>query len=52
MPPKHRSALSKFRRGVAPLIIETGRYETLKENERICPFCGCVKDEMHVFVIL
>ena len=38
MPPKHRSALSKFRCGVAPIRIETGRYENLKENERVCPY--------------
>jgi len=28
--PKHRSALCKFRCGVAPIRIETGRYENLK----------------------
>jgi len=32
MPPKHRSALSKFRCGVAPIRIETGRYENLKKK--------------------
>ena len=50
MPPKHRSALSKFRCGVAPIRIETGRYENLKENERVCPFCNCIEDEIHVLL--
>ena len=50
MPPKHRSALSKFRCGVAPIRIETGRYENLKENERVCPFCNCIEDEVHVLL--
>jgi len=50
MPPKHRSALSKVRCGVAPIRIETGCYDNLKENERICPFCECVEDEMHVLL--
>ena len=38
MTPKHRSALSKVSCGVAPIRIETGCYDNLKENERICPF--------------
>ena len=38
MPKAHRSAFAKFRMGVAPLGIETGRYEGLSETERICPF--------------
>ena len=50
MSPKHTSALSKFRCGVAPIRIETGRYENLKENERICPFCDCDEDAMHVLI--
>ena len=31
----HRSAFAKFRMGVAPLHIETGRYKRLEENERV-----------------
>jgi len=50
MPPEHMSALSKFRCGVAPIRIETGRYENLKENERVCPFCNCIEDEVHVLL--
>ena len=45
----HRSAFAKFRLGVAPLRIETGRYEGLIENERICPFYkNHTEDELHV----
>ena len=31
LPPRHRAAFSKFRCGVAPLRIETGRYEGLQK---------------------
>ena len=45
----HRSAFAKFRCGVAPLRIETGRYENLRLNERMCSVCsGEVEDEAHV----
>ena len=51
MPPSHRSAFCKFRCGVAPIRIETGRYENLVEEERKCPFCKTVKeDESHVIL--
>ena len=44
-----KSAYAKFRCGVAPIRIETGRYENLKIEERVCPFCiGIVEDEVHV----
>jgi hypothetical protein len=33
----HRSALSKFRCGVAPLRIETVRYTNMPVAERVCP---------------
>ena len=47
--PKHRSALSEFRCGVAPIRIETGRYEHLVENERLCQLCNlkAVESEVH-----
>ena len=48
LPPTHRSALSKFRCGVAPIRIETGRYEGLAEYDRLCPFCDTVESEIHV----
>ena len=49
MPKSHRYAFAKLRSGVAPLRIETGRYEGLRVNERICPFCkDCTEGEFHV----
>ena len=35
IPIRYRSAYAKFRCGVAPLRIETGRYERLELNERV-----------------
>ena len=52
MPRAHRRALSKFRCGVAPIRVETGRYERLPVPERICFLCKtCVEDELHVLLI-
>ena len=48
MPLRHRSAFAKFRCGVAPLRIETGRYENKPLEERICPFCDEIENETHV----
>ena len=51
LPYRQRSALAKFRCGVAPLRIETGRYQNIPENERVCPFCtDTVESEMHVLL--
>jgi hypothetical protein len=51
LPTKHRSSLCKFRSGVAPLRIETGRFERLSEELRVCPFCkDCVENEFHVIM--
>ena len=51
LPPSHRSAFAKFRCGVAPLRLETGRYEGLPVDERKCPFCRVhVEDEKHVLL--
>ncbi len=37
---KHRCrAFAKFRCGVAPIRPETGRYENLPEEQRLCPMC-------------
>ena len=47
---RHRSAFAKFRCGVAPIKIETGRYENLDVNQRLCPFCSSFEDEMHVIL--
>ena len=50
LPQSHRSVFSKFRCGVGPLRIETGRYERLAEDLRICPFCYLVENEIHVLL--
>ena len=51
LPLKHRSAFAKFRCGVAPLRIETGRYEQLEVNDRKCPFCSQdVETELHALL--
>ena len=40
-----------IRLGVAPIRIETGRYERLSVSERICFHCkSCVEDELHVLI--
>ena len=47
----YRSALAKFRCGVAPIRLETGRYEQLQIDERICPTCNEeIEDEEHVLI--
>ncbi len=46
---KHCSALAKFRDGVVPIRLETGRYESLEVDERICPMCkNKIEREGHV----
>lgn len=51
MPTPHRSAFAKFRCGVAPIRLETGRYERLSEQERTCFCCeGTVESEEHVLL--
>ena len=51
LPYPHRSAFSKFRCGVAPIRLETGRYENLTEPQRICPICSIeVECELHVLL--
>ncbi|MEW8546023.1 MAG: reverse transcriptase family protein [Candidatus Thiodiazotropha sp.] len=47
----HRSAYAKFRCGVAPIRIETGRYERLNYNDRTCFYCiDKVENEEHVLL--
>ena len=44
---QHRSALAKLRCGVAPLKIETGRYERIPHDQRFCFNCANkVEDEI------
>jgi hypothetical protein len=48
MSKSHRAAFAKFTAGVAPLRVETGRYEGLPIDSRLCPFCvNLVEDEFH-----
>ena len=52
MPRSYRSALAKFRCGVAPLRIETGRYERVSLDERRCFHCkDFIEDELHVLTV-
>jgi len=49
IPFNYRSAFTKFRCGVAPLRVETGRYENLALENRCCFYCqNVVEDEKHV----
>ena len=42
---------AKFIMEVAPLRIETGRYERLEEAQRVCFHCGdAIESEEHVFL--
>ena len=50
IPIRYRSAFAKFRCGVAPLKIETGRYERKELNERLCINCDNLEDEKHVLL--
>lgn len=48
---QHRSAYAKFRCGVAPLRIETGRYENIHLNNRVCFNCQTeIEDERHALI--
>ena len=48
----HRSAMAKFRCGVAPIQLELGRYTGQAENDRICPTCnGDIETECHVLTV-
>ena len=49
---KMRQAFAKLRCGVAPLRIETGRYEKLPLDQRTCQACNhdVLEDEMHFLI--
>ncbi|XP_071151601.1 uncharacterized protein [Mytilus edulis] len=48
---KFRSSFAKFRCGVAPLRIETGRYERKEIHERTRFYCNdSIEDELHVLL--
>ena len=46
----HRAAFAKFRCGVAPIRIETGRLENLDVGLRLCHFCHVVENVTHVIL--
>ena len=51
MPYYYRSAYAKFRCGVAPIRLETGRYERLPEELRTCFNCpNSIENEEHVLL--
>ncbi len=47
-----RSAFEKFRCGVAPIRIETGRYEGMEGKDRICLLCdhNIIESECHIIM--
>ena len=49
---QRRSAFAKFRCGVAPLAIETGRYTNTPADRRYCTVCnnGSIESEAHVLL--
>ncbi len=43
--------LVKFCSGTAPIRIETGRFEKLPLDQRLCPFCdNTIENELHVIL--
>ena len=47
LPLRHRAAFVKFRCGVAPLRIETGRFENIPLDELKYLFCNVIESESH-----
>ena len=52
IPRRQRSAFAKFRCGVAPLRLETGRCENIQVNERLCLLCSDREIESEAHVLL
>ena len=48
-----RKALVKLRISSHKLLIETGRYENIPRNERVCNVCNCktIEDEIHFLLL-
>ena len=48
----YRQALAKLRSGSLPIRVETGRYEDIPLQERLCTFCSNneVENEIHVLL--
>ena len=49
---KQRQALAKFRCGVAPIRVETGRFVNENINDRLCILCnnGEIENEEHCII--
>jgi len=47
IPFKHRQALAKLRISAHDLAIERGRYENIREENRLCNTCQTVENEVH-----
>ena len=50
LPLRHRAVFAKFRYGVAPLRIETDRFENIPLDERKCLFCDVIERESHALL--
>ncbi len=48
---KHRSSMAKFRAGVAPLRLETDRYDNTDEADRICFQCADIVESEEHFIL-
>ena len=46
-----RIIITRWRLSCIPLKIETGRYEGLSRERRLCPFCDILEDENHAIFI-
>ena len=46
----HRSTIAQFRTGILPLRVETGRYQHIPPEDRLCLLCdlNVVEDEYHM----
>ena len=49
---RYRQALTKFRTSSHDLMIELGRHSPtpININERLCPFCNEIEDEIHFLI--
>ena len=50
---QQRSLLAKFRGGILPLHVETGQWQNVAWEDRLCKLCNqnCVEDEFHFLCI-
>ena len=52
LPRKYRSVLAKVRCGAAPIRIETGRYERLPSEDRLCQMCNTEQPETEEHLLI